>query len=124
MEEEKGDKPIQADLIQKVKGSIKQEIIGADPMLRVRNKINDTLEEISSLKKEIRTANHNNDKLLCKAYDGIKQVEMFLEGALGDLAGSLDEIKERLDGMDAEFFTQIFSGIVSGLKQQLAERDE
>jgi hypothetical protein len=29
---------------------------------------------------------------------------MFLEGALGDLAGSLDEIKERLDGMDAEFF--------------------
>ena len=49
---------------------------------------------------------------------------MFLEGALGDLAGSLDEIKERLDSMDAEFFTQIFSGIVSGLKKQLAERDE
>ena len=49
---------------------------------------------------------------------------MFLESALGDLAGSLDEIKERLDGMDAEFFTQIFSEIVSGLKQQLTERDE
>jgi hypothetical protein len=31
-------------------------------------------------------------------------VEIFLEGALGDLAGSLDEIKARLDAMDAEFF--------------------
>jgi len=72
MEEEKGDNSGQADLIQKVKGSIKQEIIGADPMMRVRNKINDTLEEISNLKKEIRTANHNGDKLLVKAYDGIK----------------------------------------------------
>jgi hypothetical protein len=91
-------------LIRKVKGSIKEGIIGADPMQRVRDRINDTLEEISNLKKEIRIANHNGDKLLCKTYDGIKQVEMFLEGALGDLAGSLDEIKERLDGMDAEFF--------------------
>lgn len=104
MEEEKGDQHSQADLIRKVKGTIKEGIIGADPMQRVRNKINDTLEEISSLKKEIRLANNNGDKLLSKTYDGIKQVEMFLEGALGDLAGSLDEIKERLDGMDAEFF--------------------
>jgi hypothetical protein len=90
--------------MQKVKGGIQEGIIGADPMARVRNKINDTLEEISNLKKEIRIANHNGDKLLSKAYDGIKQVEMTLEGALGDLVGSLDEIKERLDGMDAEFF--------------------
>ena len=105
MEEEKGDKPSQADLIRKVKGSIKEGIIGADPMQKVRNKINDTLEEISNLKKEIRIANHNGDKLLSKTLNGITQVEMFLDGALGDLAGSLDEIKGRLDGMDADFFS-------------------
>ena len=74
-------------------------------MMKVRNKINDTLDEIINLRKEIRIANTNGDKLLSKAYDGIKQVEVLLEGALGDLAGSLDEIKGRLDGMDAEFFT-------------------
>ena len=41
-------------------------------MMKVRNKINDTLEEISNLKKEIRIANTNGDKLLSKAYEGIK----------------------------------------------------
>jgi hypothetical protein len=68
-------------------------------------KINETLKETSNLKNEIRIANHNSDKLLNKTLNGITQVEMFLDGALGDLAGSLDEIKGRLDGMDAEFFS-------------------
>ena len=59
--------------------------------------------------------------MLTKAYMAIKQVEETLEGALGDIAGSVEEIKQRLDGLNAEFFTEIFSGVVQGLKDELAE---
>ena len=93
-------------------------------MKNVRGKINDTLEEITTLKREIRLANVHGDQMLNKAYTAIKQVEETLEMALGDIAGSVDEIKERLEGLNAEFFTQIFSGVVQGLKDELAEKNE
>ena len=103
-----------------MKEGIENLIVANDPLKNVRSKINITLEEIGSLKKDMRQSNYHKDAMLSKTYTAVKQVEENLEGILGEMSDTIDDIKKSLDGLNEEFFTSIFEKQMQTLLDKLA----
>jgi prefoldin subunit 5 len=51
------------------------------------------------------------EKMFAKTFKAIKAVEENLEGALEDLGNQIGEIRQRIEGLNAEFFSSIFKSV-------------
>ncbi len=97
--------------IDSLKSKLKDHVLGQDPTMAVRQKLNATLDELNSLKREIRSMNKENDQTLNKAYQGIKSIEEIIEDTLPQLSEVINHIKEKLDAIDPEMLSSMYSKV-------------
>ena len=90
---------------QTVEGSINGEM---NFMGNMKSKVSQTISQILDLKKEMYSQTGNLDKMQSKLIDRVSSIEMMVNTMLNEIGETVIEIKEGLDRLNEEFFTNVF----------------
>ncbi len=91
-----------------IKQTVEGGINGEHFMGNMKNRVSDTISQILDLKKELYSQSGHQNKMQSKLIDRVSSIEMMVNSMLEEIGGTVIEIKEGLDRLNEEFFTDVF----------------
>ena len=93
--------------------NIKQTVEGSfngekHAMGNMKSKVSQTISQILDLKKEMYAQTGNLDKMQSKLIEKVSSIELIVNTMLVEIGETVIEIKEGLDRLNEEFFTNVF----------------
>ena len=108
------NKSYDSDSVETIKQQIKEKIMpsSAAGYGDSQKKLNDITERVGEIKQQIRQVAASDAKMAKDLLAKMNSLEKMMDDVFPDLIDEIQGVKSRLEGLNADFFSNIFSGVL------------
>ncbi len=108
------NKSYDSDAVETIKQQIKEKIMPCSAAGNgdSQKKLNDITERVGEIKQQIRQVAASDAKMAKDLLAKMNSLEKMMDDVFPDLIDEIQGVKSRLEGLNADFFSNIFSGVL------------